>query len=166
MRPFVPLAEQLGALVAGLAGGGVRTVVASYLGRIAEHDTRVLTLATLKGILDRVGERAGLVRERADARARPGLAVSEMRSTVTQDYVSSISVRAETDEGAGRAWPGRSWRRTRERVIAGLRLRRRDRRPREHMVFFLYEDRPGIIGKVGTILGEHGDQHRHDGGGA
>ena len=53
VRPFVPLAEHLGALAAGLAGGGVRTVVASYLGRIAEHDTRVLTLATLKGILAR-----------------------------------------------------------------------------------------------------------------
>ena len=53
VRPFVPLAERLGALAAGLAEGGVRSVVASYLGRIAEHDTRVLTLAILKGILGR-----------------------------------------------------------------------------------------------------------------
>ncbi|HMI31163.1 MAG TPA: phosphoglycerate dehydrogenase, partial [Candidatus Limnocylindrales bacterium] len=42
VRPFVPLAERLGSLTAGLAQGGVRSVVASYLGRIAEHDTRVL----------------------------------------------------------------------------------------------------------------------------
>ena len=54
VRPFVPLAERLGSLTAGLAQGGVRSVVASYLGRIAEHDTRVLTLAILKGILGRV----------------------------------------------------------------------------------------------------------------
>ena len=53
VRPFVPLAERMGALTAGLASGGVRSVVASYLGRIAEHDTRVLTLAILKGILGR-----------------------------------------------------------------------------------------------------------------
>ena len=53
MRPFVPLAERLGALTAGLAEGGVRSIVASYLGRIAESDTRVLTLAILKGILGR-----------------------------------------------------------------------------------------------------------------
>ena len=70
VRPFVPLAERMGALVAGLADGGVRSIVASYLGRIAESDTRVLTLAILKGILGQVVPRAGLVRERADAGAR------------------------------------------------------------------------------------------------
>ncbi len=46
VRPFVPLAERLGALLAGLAEGGVRSMVCSYMGRIAEADTRVLTLAT------------------------------------------------------------------------------------------------------------------------
>ena len=51
VRPFLPLAERLGALLAGLAESGVRAVVCSYLGRIAEADTRVLTLAILKGIL-------------------------------------------------------------------------------------------------------------------
>ena len=70
VRPFVPLAERLGALLAGLAEGGVRSIVCSYIGRIAEADTRVLTLAILKGILGKVVSRAGLVRERADARAR------------------------------------------------------------------------------------------------
>ena len=49
----MPLAERLGALLAGLAEGGVRSIVCSYLGRIAEADTRVLTLAILKGILGR-----------------------------------------------------------------------------------------------------------------
>ena len=70
VRPFVPLAERLGALTAGLAEGGVRSIVACYLGRIAESDTRVLTLAILKGILGAHRARTGLVRERADA--RPG----------------------------------------------------------------------------------------------
>ena len=72
MRPFVPLAERLGALVAGLAEGGVRSIVASYLGRIAEYDTRVLTLAILKGILGRsVNEPVSFVNAPdAGARAR------------------------------------------------------------------------------------------------
>ena len=74
-------------------------MVASYLGRIAEHDTRVLTLATLKGILGRsVNEPVTFVNAPMLARDR-GLTVSEMRSTVSQDYVSLISIRAETDEG-------------------------------------------------------------------
>ena len=73
--------------------------MASYLGRIAEHDTRVLTLAILKGILGRsVHEPVSFVNAPMLARER-GVTVSEMRSTVSQDYVSLISLRAETDEG-------------------------------------------------------------------
>ena len=71
VRPFVPLAEHLGAIAAGIAEGGVRSVVASYLGRIAEHDTRVLTLADPQGDPRRHDGGAGHVREHADARPRP-----------------------------------------------------------------------------------------------
>ena len=154
VRPFVPLAERLGTLVAGLAEGGVRSIVASYLGRIAESDTRVLTLAILKGILGRtVHEPVSFVNAPMLARER-GLTVSEMRSTVSQDYVSSISLRAETDEGpVGVA--GSILARDHERVtqVNDFDI---EVTPAGHMVFFTYVDRPGIIGTVGTMLGEHG----------
>jgi D-3-phosphoglycerate dehydrogenase len=153
VRPFVPLAERLGSLVAGLAEGGVRSVVASYLGRIAEHDTRVLTLAILKGILGRsVHEPVSFVNATMLARER-GVTVSEMRSTVSQDYVSLISLRAETDEGPLSV----------EGTIVGKNAERImqvndfdiEVSPSPRMVFFNYVDRPGVIGKVGTILGQH-----------
>ncbi len=154
VRPFVPLAEHLGALAAGLADGGVRTVVASYLGRIAEHDTRVLTLAVLKGILGRsVNEPVTFVNAPMLARDR-GVTVSEMRSTVSQDYVSLVAIRAETDEGPVTV---------QGTIVAkdSIRVLRIDGfdvevGPAERMVFFRYVDRPGIIGKVGTIFGEAG----------
>ena len=153
VRPFLGLAERLGALTAGLAEGGVRSVVASYLGRIAEHDTRVLTLAILKGILGRtVHEPVSFVNAPQLARER-GLSVSEMRSTVSQDYVSLISIRAETDEGPVSV----------EGSIVGRHLERVmqvndfdiECTPSPRMVFFTYEDRPGVIGTVGTVLGQH-----------
>jgi D-3-phosphoglycerate dehydrogenase len=79
----------------------------SYLGRIAEHDTRVLTLAILKGILGRsCNEPVSFVNAPMLARTAAST-VSEMRSTVSQDYVSLISIRAETDEGPP-AWKERS----------------------------------------------------------
>jgi D-3-phosphoglycerate dehydrogenase / 2-oxoglutarate reductase len=152
VRPFVPLAEHLGALAAGLATTGVRNIVASYLGRIAEHDTRVLTLAVLKGILGRsVHEPVTFVNAPMLARDR-GVAVSEMRSTVSQDYVSLISVRAETDEGPVRV-DGTIVAKDSMRVI---RIDDFDVEvgPATRMVFFRYVDRPGIIGRVGTIFGE------------
>ncbi len=154
VRPFVPLAEHLGALAAGLAGTGVRSVVASYLGRIAEHDTRVLTLAILKGILGRsVNEPVTFVNAPMLARDR-GVAVSEMRSTVSQDYVSLISIQAETDEGPVSV-EGTIVAKDSMRVIRidGFDV---EVGPADRMVFFRYEDRPGIIGKVGTIFGEAG----------
>ena len=153
VRPYVPLAERLGGLVAGLAEGGVRSIVASYLGRIAESDTRVLTLATLKGILGRsVHEPVSFVNAPMLARER-GLVVSEMRSTVSQDYVSLISLRADTDQGPV-AIKGTIVGKTAERIVEvdGFDI---EVAPAEHMVFFTYIDRPGIIGKVGTILGDH-----------
>jgi D-3-phosphoglycerate dehydrogenase / 2-oxoglutarate reductase len=155
VRPFVGLAERLGSLAAGLADGGVRSIVASYLGRVAEHDTRVLTLAILKGILGRsVNEPVSFVNAPLLARDR-GLTVSEMRSTGSQDYVSQISLRAQTESET-------------EVEVAGTLLGKKNAErliqvwdfeveiePAPHMLFFVYEDRPGIIGRVGTILGEH-----------
>ena len=155
VRPYVPLAEKLGWLIAGLAEGGVRSIVASYLGRIAESDTRVLTLAILKGILGRsVNEPVSFVNAPLLAKER-GLTVSEMRSTVSQDYVSLVSLRAETDEGPVSVGGTLVGPRNSERV---MRVDDFDIEvaPAEHMVFFTYTDRPGIIGKVGTILGDHG----------
>jgi D-3-phosphoglycerate dehydrogenase / 2-oxoglutarate reductase len=154
VRPYVPLAEHLGALAAGLATSGVRDVVASYLGRIAEHDTRVLTLAMLKGILGRSAhEPVTFVNAPMLARDR-GVAVSEMRSTVSQDYVSLISVRADTDEGPVRV-DGTIVAKDSMRVI---RIDDFDVEvgPASRMVFFRYVDRAGIIGRVGTIFGDAG----------
>ena len=154
VRAFVPLAEHLGAIAAGIAEGGVRSVVASYLGRIAEHDTRVLTLAVLKGILaGTMEEPVTFVNAPMLARDR-GLTVSEMRSTVSQDYVSLVSVRVETD-AAPVVLEGTIVARDRERITK-LDDFDIEVAPAERMVFFNYEDRPGIIGKVGTLLGEHG----------
>ena len=154
VRPFVPLAEHLGGLAAGLASGGVREVVASYLGRIAEHDTRVLTLAVLKGILGRsVNEPVTFVNAPSLARDR-GVTVSEMRSTVSQDYVSLISIRAETDEGPVTV-QGTIVAKDSVRVL-GIDDFDVEVGPAERMVFFRYVDRPGIIGKVGTIFGDAG----------
>jgi D-3-phosphoglycerate dehydrogenase len=154
VRPFVPLAEHLGAIAAGIAEGGVRSVVASYLGRIAEHDTRVLTLAILKGILGgTMEEPVTFVNAPMLARDR-GLTVSEMRSTVSQDYVSLVTVRTETDAGPV-TLEGTIVARDRERITK-LDDFDIEVAPAERMVFFNYEDRPGIIGRVGTILGEHG----------
>ena len=122
---------------------------------MAEHDTRVLTLAILKGILGRsVNEPVSFVNAPLLARDR-GLTVSEMRSTGSQDYVSQISLRAQTESETEIEVAGTLLgKKNAERVIQVWDFEV-EIEPAPHMLFFVYEDRPGIIGKVGTLLGEH-----------
>jgi D-3-phosphoglycerate dehydrogenase len=153
VRPFLGLAERLGALLTGLAQGALRSIRCEYLGRIGEADTRVLTLAVLKGSL------SGVVHEPVSFVNAPvivaerGIAVSETRSSVSRDYVNVISLKGETEAG--------------EVSVAGTLVGKRDAErivrvydfdvemaPAPNMAFFTYADRPGIIGTVGTILGE------------
>ena len=154
VRPFLALAERLGALLTGLSDGAVRTVQAQYLGRIGEQDTRVLTLAVVKGVLRGVvHEPVSFVNAPVIARER-GIAISETRSSVSSDYVNLIAVRAETDTGEVSVAGTLVGKRNDQRVmhVNGYDI---EMAPATNMLFFEYEDRPGVIGRVGTILGQH-----------
>jgi D-3-phosphoglycerate dehydrogenase / 2-oxoglutarate reductase len=154
VRPFLALAEKLGALVTGLAEAPLQSVEAEYLGPFAEHDTRALTLAALKGSLAGiVHEPVSLVNAPLIARER-GLHLSERKSTTGGVYTNLMSLRAQTDAGqivVGGTVIGPVG----ERLLRVLDFQI-DMPPARYMAFFVYEDRPGVIGKVGTILGQAG----------
>jgi D-3-phosphoglycerate dehydrogenase len=155
VRPFLPLAGVLGALVTGLAEGPVHGLEAEYLGGLADHDTRALTLAALRGSLATVvDEPVSFVNATVIAKER-GMHVAERRSGATQEYVNLMTVSVDTD--AGRVAVSGTVVATRD----GARLVRVfdfdvDIAPAPFMAFFHYEDRPGVIGRVGTLLGEAG----------
>jgi D-3-phosphoglycerate dehydrogenase len=155
VRPFLPLAERLGAVLTGLAEGAISSVSFEYLGRIAEADTRVLTLAALKGCLSAVvHEPVSFVNAPVIARER-GISVTETKSTVSSDYVNLITLRASTEAGEVSVGGTLVGKRDGERIVRVYDFDI-DLAPAAHMTFFLYEDRPGVIGRVGTILGEAG----------
>ncbi len=154
IKPYLPLAQKLGALLTGLAQGAVRGVEAQYLGRIADVDTRVLTLAVLKGVLTGVvHEPVSFVNAPIIARER-GIAISETRSTVSSDYVNLIHVKVDTDEGPVSVAGTLVGKRNAERVMQ-VNDYDIEMAPSKFMLFFTYGDRPGVIGRVGTILGQH-----------
>jgi D-3-phosphoglycerate dehydrogenase len=155
VRPFLPLAERLGAVLTGLAEGAVSSVSFEYLGRIAEADTRVVTLAALKGCLAGVvHEPVSFVNAPVIARER-GISVTETKSTVSSDYVNMITLRAHTEAGDVSVGGTIVGKRDGQRIVRVFDFDI-DLSPAEHMTFLLYEDRPGVIGRVGTILGETG----------
>jgi D-3-phosphoglycerate dehydrogenase len=155
VRPFMPLAERLGAVLVGLAEGAVRSLQCEYLGRIAEADTRVLTLAALKGCLSGVVHEPVSFVNAPIIAAERGIALSETKSTVSRDYVNLLVLHAETEAGEVSVAGTLVGKRDGDRLVQVFDFDM-DMAPARHMAFFLYEDRPGVIGKVGSILGDAG----------
>src|ERR687891_1094662 len=155
VRPFLPPAGRPRPPPTRLAEAPTRRLGVEYVGRIAEADTRVLTLAAVKGALSGVvHEPVSYVNAPTIARER-GLEVSERRSPESQDYVNLVVVRGATEagevEGGGTPVGARNAEGPVRAVLFSIL-----KAPSPHPGFFRYEDRPGVIGAVGTILGEAG----------
>jgi D-3-phosphoglycerate dehydrogenase / 2-oxoglutarate reductase len=155
LKPFVPLGEELGRLLTSLAADGLGSeVTVEYLGAIAELDGRVVGLSVLRGLLSAVcSEPVTFVNAPLLASER-GLNLREISDPHSEDYVSVLRVTGTARDGspirvAGTILqPGH-----RERLIEVWNTPV-DVEPTAHMAFFRYEDRPGIIGTVGTGFGE------------
>jgi D-3-phosphoglycerate dehydrogenase len=171
LRPFLPLAEKLGRLYTAFASGGAAAqrsqngdgaggwtggrVTAEYHGQVAGMDTRVLTLAVLKGMFDPVVSEPVTFVNAPLLAADRGLEVAEVRSTTSRDYVNLVVLSGKGPRGQLRVAGTTVGPRDAERIVSvnGLEV---DMAPAAHMAFVWYEDRPGVIGKVGTLLGAAG----------
>jgi D-3-phosphoglycerate dehydrogenase len=151
LKPYLPLVEKLGRLFTALVAGTTSELTVEYIGRIAAEDTAALTLAALKGLLaDVVAEPVTFVNAPQVAEER-GLKVSTLTSPSAQDYVSVVRLSAGDVRVAGTlVGPA-----NRERLVEawGFPI---DMEPDDHMLFFRYADRPGVIGIIGGALGERG----------
>jgi D-3-phosphoglycerate dehydrogenase len=160
LRPFLPLAERLGGLFGSLVGAVRGAAHESHLppvievcveGEIGVHDTRIVGLAVLKGLFSRVSSDV-VTYVNAPQRARDhGLDVREVSSTTSEDYVNLVTV-----SGGGHSISGTlHWRRSEQRIVM-VDGHSFDVPPVDHMVMITNDDRPGVIGTVGTLLGDAG----------
>ena len=155
LAPFVPLSEKLGRLAQGLGDGSVDRIIAEFRGRIAEHDTRLLGIAVLVGILSgHTEEQVNLVNAPALAEER-GIELTELKDMLSEEFTELVTVRLESGEEsvevAGTAVGPRNlphlvrvWGESFYMPLA------------DHLVVFRYKDQPGMIGRIGTIFGQHG----------
>jgi D-3-phosphoglycerate dehydrogenase len=149
VRPFLAIAERLGALFAAFGKTSVDALEIEYQGQIAEYDTRILTLSLLKGYFGRVSDEPVSYVNAPKIAADRGIAVRESATTTTQDYVNLITLRSGEHALAG--------------TLSGLRSDPRivmiddhtvDLPPADHMLIVRNEDRPGVIGTVGTAMSD------------
>ncbi|MGH9149844.1 MAG: phosphoglycerate dehydrogenase [Acidimicrobiales bacterium] len=150
VRPFLPLAEHLGQLIASLYGGVPAVLEISYQGELADYDARNLTLAVLQGLFAHCGEPVSYVNAPLLARER-GVEVREMMTSTSLDYVNLITLRAGDHAVAG-TLAGRSGQ---PRVVM-LDDHAVEVSPANHLLVVRNDDRPGIVGLVGTALGAAG----------
>jgi D-3-phosphoglycerate dehydrogenase / 2-oxoglutarate reductase len=151
LRPYLQLAETLGNLVSQLAGGRVEWLNVRMQGDLANTESRPVVVASLKGLLSQaLRERVNYVNASIEAKER-GIRVIETRDASIRDYTGSLHLEAKGPLG--------------EHSVTGALLGDGEIHitdvdefpinvpPTHHMLFTLHRDMPGIIGKIGSLLG-------------
>jgi len=156
LGPFLPLATQLGRLAMALAeGSSVERIEAAFLGRIADFDTRLLTLAVIRGALQgRTEEQVNLVNAPTMAEER-GIIVEEKSVSEAQDFHELIRV-SVVSGGERVAVAGTGIGPNRVPHLVEVQGRRLTIELEPFVTVFRYADVPGMIGRVGTLFGERG----------
>jgi D-3-phosphoglycerate dehydrogenase len=155
LGPFIPLAAKLGRLAVELAGGWSNRIVVASHGPLSEHDTRLLTTAVLNGVFQgRVDTPVNYVNAPVIAAER-GIEVVEERFRASRDYTNLVEVRAVAD-GREVAVSGTTIGPEGRLFLAGALGFGIDIELAPHMVFVRYDDRPGVIGRIGTMFGAAG----------
>ncbi|MGE0492878.1 MAG: phosphoglycerate dehydrogenase [Vulcanimicrobiota bacterium] len=151
LKPYLNLAEKMGVFLACTAGGKLRRVQVVYRGRLADSQVSFLTTAALKGILAAGSpETVNFVNAKLVAQER-GVDVTESKGGALSAYSSVIEMTVETDR-AKRCCVGAVFEDDQPRVVSidGLRL---SVILEGHKLITWQNDQPGVIGRVGTVLG-------------
>ena len=151
IEPFADLAKMMGRLVSQMMTKPPLKLTCSAQGRLAAEDTHALTVFALQGLLAAWHDQPlNLVNAPLVAEER-GIAISEQKAFESRDYASLVRVEVETDGArhtvAGTVLEGQP----RITEIDGYTV---DLKPERFLLVLFYPDRPGMVGKFGTILGD------------
>ena len=150
LNPYISLGEKLGSFQGQILKGALEEISVEYSGDVVGYDVAPITIACLKGILDQVLDQyVNFVNAPFVAKER-GRKVVEMKSSRTTDFASSITIKVKTKE--------------KESVIEGALFGKKEPRivridsffldavPEGYLLLLHNEDKPGVIGNVGTLL--------------
>jgi D-3-phosphoglycerate dehydrogenase len=150
LGPYISLGEKLGSFQGQILKGGVEEITVEYSGDVVNYDVAPITIACIKGILDQVLDQyVNFVNAPFVAKER-GIKVVEIKTSRSTDFASAITIKVKTKDG--------------ESVVEGALFGKKEPRivkidkffldavPEGNLLLLHNEDKPGVIGNVGTLL--------------
>lgn len=156
VRPGIPLAEKLGRIFSALAQGErLTSVELTVAGEIASKDVTSLKLAALKGVFtDVVSQGVSYVNAPVLAEQR-GVATRLTTTEVSEDYRNKLVVSGALASGAALSVTGTLTGPKQIQKLTAVFGQNLEIPIEDHMLILRYEDRPGVVGTLGRVLGEH-----------
>ncbi len=154
--PFLGLCASLGRVLGALAPGtSVDALDVEFLGRIAERDTRLLTIQVVKGLLAGHTEEAVNDVNAFTLAHERGIAIAERSTPQAYDFTDLVRVRLRSGDETTRVVGTVLGRRNRPHLLEAWGSRF-NVQLEQHLAVFRYVDQPGMLGRVGTALGDAG----------
>jgi D-3-phosphoglycerate dehydrogenase len=156
VRPALGLTEQLGRVFTALAGTVPSELEVLVRGEIAAHDVQILQLSALKGVFtDVVEQQVTFVNAPLLAEER-GVQVHLTSTEDSEDYRNLLTVRGTLATGEQFSVSGTLFGRKQLAKLVEIDGYDVDLPISEHLAFFVYHDEPGVVGKLGNVLGSRG----------
>ena len=153
LKPYLHLAEKIGLLQTQLAEGHIHKVKVKYVGDVTSYDITPITMAMVKGLLSPIlQETINYMNALLIAKMR-GIEVAESKTTEVMDFANAIAVTVETNKGKNLVM-GSLFTKTDPRIIR-INNFYVDLVPKGHLIYISNKDLPGVVGEIGTILGEN-----------
>jgi D-3-phosphoglycerate dehydrogenase len=151
--PLLTLSDRMGCLLAQLAAGPVKEVVIEYAGDFQDLDLSPLTTAVLKGLLTpMVKDDVNFVNAEVLAKER-GIKVTETTIPEADEFINLITVKAYFDDGKSKV-AGTIFGQKDPRVV-NINNFRLELHPHDRFILIHNHDKPGAIGSIGNLLGDH-----------
>ncbi len=153
ISPYLTLAERLGCTLCSLAEGPIKNVEVTYTGEITEVNTKLLTTAVIKGMLNPVMEKeVNYVNAPGFAKER-NIKIKEIKSKESEDFANLITVRIQA---GGKEFSVQGTLFGNEGRIVRINRFRVDVDPHARILICPHINRPGVIGVVGSLMGDAG----------
>ena len=153
LSPYIGLAEKIGIISSQLIAGRVKEVEITYTGGINSFKLASVSSALIKGLLSPIlEETVNFINSLSLAKER-GIKIEEIKSSDSTDYVNSITVAVKSDKET-QFLEGTLFANQYPRIVK-INKFYLEVNPAEFMLFIYNKDKPGVIGKLGTLLGKH-----------